>query len=344
MKKLSMLALSLGVSALLVACGGSQTSSNSSSGDDFSIVMITDTGGVDDKSFNQSAWEGLQEWGKENGNKTQGSGIDYLTSNSKSDFVTNLNTAVLHHYNMIYGVGFNFEQSMTEVAKANPDAHFAIIDAVVDLPNVASITYKDQEAAFLAGAAAGLTTKTNRVGFIGGMHGEVLDRFEAGFVAGVKAVNASAQIEVQYAESFSDAAKGKSLAEAMYASGVDIIYQAAGNVGQGVFAAAKTIIAADAQKNIWVIGVDRDQSDEGKIDDSRNVTLTSTLKGVKTATIRFSNEAVKGNYHGGEQVNYGLAEDGVGLTDGQLSENVKVKIAELKQAIIDGKQEVPVKP
>lgn len=350
LKKLSLLAVASLATVALAACGGGSSSSSttasssSSSSDDFSAVMITDTGGVDDKSFNQGAWEGLQEWGKANGGKTKGAGIDYLISSSESDFVTNLNTAVLNDFKMIYGIGFKLEKAVEEVAKANPDAHFAVIDSTVELPNVASVNYKDQEGAFLAGIAAGLTTKTNKVGFIGGMHSTAIDKFEAGFVAGVKAVNSSAEIDIQYTESFVDAAKAKSLAEAMYASNVDVVYAAAGGAGLGVFAAAKTIVEADASKNIWVIGVDQDQSDEGKVNDSRNVTLASTLKGIKTAIMRFSDDAAKGNYHGGEKVTYGLAEDGVGITDGQLTADVKAKIAEYKQAIIDGKQEVPVKP
>ena len=215
---------------------------------------------------------------------------------------------------------------------------------MVEQPNVASINYKDQEAAFLAGVAAGLTTKTNKVAFIGGMHGPALDKFEAGFKAGVQAVNPKATVEIQYAESFSDGAKAKSLAEAMYASDVDIIYAAAGGAGLGVFAAAKSIVEANPDRQIWVIGVDQDQQAEGKVNDSRNVTLASTLKGVKQALIKFSEDAAKGNYHGGEQVLYGLSDNGVGLTDGQLSDAVKEKIAVYKKAIIEGKQEVPAKP
>ena len=176
------------------------------------------------------------------------------------------------------------------------------------------------------------------------MHGPALDKFEAGFKAGVKAVNPNATVEIQYAESFSDAAKAKSLAEAMYASGFDVIYAAAGGAGLGVFAAAKSIVETNPDRKIWVIGVDQDQQAEGKVDDSRNVTLTSTLKGVKQSLMKFTDDAAKGNYHGGEQVVYGLSDGGVGLTDGQLTEEVKAKVAEYKKAIIDGKQEVPAKP
>ena len=350
-KNLALFALTLGATAVLAACGGSKSDSsqassqnNAGSSDNFKAVMVSDTGGIDDKSFNQGAWEGLQEWGKNNGGKTKGNGIDYILSKAESDYTTNLNTAVLNEYNIIFAIGFKLQKAVDEAAKQNPDAHFAIIDSVVEQPNVASINYKDQEAAFLAGVAAGATTKTNKVAFIGGMHGPALDKFEAGFKAGVQAVNPKATVEIQYAESFSDGAKAKSLAEAMYASDVDIIYAAAGGAGLGVFAAAKSIVEANPDRKIWVIGVDQDQQAEGKVNDSRNVTLTSTLKGVKQALMKFTDDAAKGNYHGGEQVVYGLSDDGVGLTDGQLTEEVKAKVAEYKKAIIDGKQEVPAKP
>lgn len=347
-KSLALFALTVGASAILAACGGSSSSSSnassSNSTENFKAVMVTDTGGIDDKSFNQGAWEGLLEWGQANGGKTKGNGVDYILSKSESDYTTNLNTAVLNEYNIIFGIGFKLQKAVEEAAKQNPDSHFAIIDSVVEQPNVASINYRDQEAAFLAGVAAGSSTKTNKVAFIGGMHGPALDKFEAGFKAGVKAVNPNATVEIQYVESFSDAAKAKSLAEALYASDFDVIYAAAGGAGLGVFAAAKSIVEATPERQIWVIGVDQDQQAEGKVNDSRNVTLTSTLKGVKQAIKKFSDDALQGNYHGGEQVVYGLSDNGVGLTDGQLSDSVKAKVAEYKQAIIDGKQEVPSKP
>ncbi|NEM83753.1 BMP family ABC transporter substrate-binding protein, partial [Escherichia coli] len=143
--------------------------------------------------------------------------------------------------------------------------------------------FKDNEAAFLAGVAAAKTTKTNQLGFIGGQESAVIDRFEAGFVAGAKSVNPEIDVKVEYVGSFGDAAGGKSKAAAMYASGIDVIYQAAGDSGNGVFSEAKDIVKADPSKEIWVIGVDRDQTEEGllTLDDGteRNLTLTSTLKG-----------------------------------------------------------------
>lgn len=343
--------ISVGVSAalLLAACGngGNDSDDNSdggeSDGDNFSAVIVTDVGGVDDKSFNQGAWEGLTEWGKENGKEQGNSGYAYIQSDSESDYITNLNSAVSNGFNLIFGVGYKLVDAIKETASNNPDTHFAIIDEVIDADNVASVTFKDNEAAFLAGVAAANETKVDKVGFIGGAKSPVIDRFEAGFVAGVKAVNPDIDIVVEYVNDFGDAAKGKQLAAAMYADGADIIYQAAGGSGNGVFSEAKDIVKADPSREIWVIGVDRDQTDEGVIGD-RNVTLTSTTKGVGVAVKNLTEESAKGNFPGGEHQELGLADDGVGLTNGQLSDDTKTQIEDFKKQIIDGSLEVSEKP
>ena len=345
-KELALLALTVGASATLVACGsesGNDTPT-SSNDDQVSAVIVTDVGGVDDKSFNQGAWEGLTAWGKEHGLEKGPNGYDYLQSNSDSDFIPNLNLAINSDYDLIFGVGYKLKDAIKDVAETHPDAHFAIIDDALDLPNVASVTFKDNESSFLAGVAAAETTKTDKVGFIGGARSEVIDRFEAGFVAGVHAVNPDIQVDVQYADSFADAAKGKALAEAMYANDVDVIFQAAGNAGTGVFTAAKEIVQTNPEKNVWVVGVDRDQTEEGMVDADRNVTLLSTLKGVGTAVKNLSDDAIKGEFNGGKHFVLGLKEDGVGVTEGQISDEAKAKIKEFKEKIIAGEQEVPEKP
>lgn len=313
---------------------------------DFSAVVITDVGGVDDKSFNQSAWEGLTEFGKENNLEKGVGGYDYLQSNSDSDYVTNLNSAVQANFQLVFGIGFKLADAIKEAAEQNPNTNFAIVDSVVELPNVASLTFKDNEAAFLAGVAAAKTTKTNTVGFIGGVEGFVIDRFEAGFVAGVKAVNPDIKVDVQYAGSFADAAKGKQLAAAMYSGGADVIFHASGGTGNGVFSEAKDIVSNDPSKEIWVIGVDLDQDAEGIVQvdgKDRHLTLTSTLKGVGQAVKQFSQLAKDGKFEAGNKV-YGLADGGVDLTDGQLTDDAKAAVKEFKEKIIKGEIEVPEKP
>lgn len=234
-------------------------------------------------------------------------------------------------------------QTLEDVAKQNPKTNFAIIDSVVEGDNVVSIVFKDNEAAFLAGVAAAKTTETKKLGFIGGQEGEVIGRFEAGFIAGVKAVDPDIDVKVEYAGSFGDPAKGKQLAAAMYNSGIDIIYQAAGDTGNGVFSEAKDIMKADESKKVWVIGVDRDQDAEGEYDGG-NLTLTSTLKGVAATVIDISNRAMDDKFPGGETLTYGLKEDGVGITEGNLSKEVLKDVDDYKAQIIDGKVEVPEKP
>lgn len=314
--------------------------------EEFSAIMITDIGGVDDKSFNQSAWEGLTAWGEEHGKERGVSGYDYLQSNSDSDFVTNINTALSSNFDIIFGIGFKLEPAINDMAQQYPDRHFAIVDAVVDQPNVASLNFKDHEAAFLAGVAAALTTETDHLGFVGGVEGVVIDRFEAGFVAGAQAINPDIEISVEYAGSFGDASRGKQIAAAMYANDADIIFHASGDTGNGVFSEAKDLVTNDPSRNLWVIGVDRDQAEEGIVTvdgEERHLTLTSTLKQVGDAVKQFAEQTEADGFKAGNTV-YGLADGGVELTEGQLTDEVKETIEEYRQQIVNGEIEVPETP
>lgn len=336
----------LKLSSIALVAGGLLSPALANAQEDFSAIMITDQGGVDDKSFNQSAWEGLQLWGEENGLERGANGFDYLESQSDSDYITNLNTAVQSGFDLIYGVGFKLEAAINDVSQQYPDQKFAIIDSVVDQPNVASINFKDHEAAFLAGVAAASTTETNKIGFIGGVEGVVLDRFEAGYVAGAQAINPDIEITIEYVGSFADAPRGRQLAAAMYASDIDIIFQAAGDSGNGVFSEAKDLVSADSSRNIWVIGVDMDQDVEGIIEvdgEERGLTLTSTLKQIGDSIQLFTNETKAGNFEPGVHV-FGLADGGVDLTEGNLTDEVLSIIEEYRQQIIGGEIEVPETP
>lgn len=331
-------------SLVLVGCGGSKDKAESGKKTDKTVAIVTDVGGVDDKSFNQSAWEGLQEWGKEHGLEKGVDGYNYLQSKSDSEYITNLNTAAGNGFSTIFGIGHRIKTAVADVASQKPAINFVIIDSVIpDQENVASVTFRDNEAAFLAGVAAAKTTKTEKVGFVGGQNGEVIDRFEAGFRQGVKAVNDKIEVDVQYVGTFGDPAKAKSQAAAMFNGGADIIFHAAGNSGNGVFSEAKDIKKNNPDKEVWVIGVDRDQEAEGEVD-GKSITLTSTLKGVGKAVIDISNLALEDKFPAGETLVFGLKEDGVDLTDGQLSEETKTAVKEFKQQIIDGKVTVVEKP
>lgn len=336
--------MAFGASTLLLAACGNKSADKkdgdkSASGDDsFKIAMVTDMGGVDDRSFNQSAWEGMNEWAKENNFSEKA--VKYYQSDEESQYVTNFNQAVSDGWDIIYGIGFLLADPIEEVAKQNPDQHFGIVDGTVDLPNVVSLNFKDHEAAFLAGVAAAMTTEKDHVGFIGGITGPIIDRFQTGFEAGVKYVNPDIKVDVQYAESFSDSGIGQQIASAMYKNGADVVLHAAGAVGNGVFTEARNRMEAEPDKKIWVIGVDRDQEAEGKYEGG-NLTLASTLKLVGQAVKEASNSAIKGKFQGGENVVLGLADGGVDLTRGQMSEEAWKKVEEAKEKIISGEIEVP---
>ncbi|MBG9979613.1 BMP family lipoprotein [Facklamia lactis] len=335
---LSMAALSLFAATLPTATVAAQ--------DAVSPVIITDVGGVDDKSFNQSAWEGLTAWGEENSVEQGVGGYDYLESKSDSDYVTNLNTAVQGGFNLIFGIGYKLQPAIDEAAQQYTDKNFVIIDSVVEQENVASITFKDNEAAFLAGVAAAMTTKTDHIGFVGGVESEVIDRFEAGFIAGAQTVKPDIEISVEYAGHFADAPKGKQLAAAMYADNVDIIYHASGGTGQGIFSEAKDLVSNDPSRELFVIGVDLDQDAEGLVEvdgEERHLTLASTLKQVGESVKSFTDKTAKEGFEGGIQT-LGLADGGVDLTTEHLAEDVKKAVEDYKQQIINGEIEVPEKP
>jgi len=166
----------------------------------------------------------------------------------------------------------------------------------VEAPNVASITFAENEGSFLVGVVAGLMTKTNKIGFVGGIEIPVIKRFELGFVEGVKAVNPDAKVTINYTGAFDKADLGKAAAASLYNDGADIIFHAAGGTGNGVFNEAKERNkAAAADKKVWVIGVDKDQS----LEFGDDVTLTSMLKRVDEAVYRVSKELIEGNFPAG---------------------------------------------
>nr|WP_221297940.1 BMP family protein [Rummeliibacillus stabekisii] len=335
---------------LLAACGsdkGDESKKSGSDKDKFSVAMVTDIGGIDDRSFNQSTWEGIEKFGEENGMKKGNGGFDYLQSASESDYNTNLNNLVRRNFDLVYAVGFNLHDATSEVAKQQKDAKFAIIDSVIEgQDNVASIMFRANEASYLAGAAAALQSKTGKIGFIGGVEGDIIGGFEAGFVAGAKAANPKVKIDIQYAGSFGDASKGQAIAKRMYDSGTDIIMHAAGGTGNGLFTEAKERKKKDAKADVWVIGVDRDQYDEGKVNDKTNITLTSVLKRVDTAAEKVSKDTKDGKFPGGKTITFGLKDKGVDLADdhGVFTDDTKKKIDEFKEKIISGDITVPEKP
>ena len=344
-KKLSMFAAS---ALVLAACGnGADEDTDNGAGteggdeEQFSIAMVTDTGGINDRSFNQSAWEGMKDWAEENGLSEDA--INYYHSEQESQYVPNIQSATTDGYDIVYGIGFLHFDPISEVATQNPDRWYGIVDSVIEMDNVVSLTFRDHENSFLAGMAAALTTETNNVGFVGGIRGEVIDRFETGFTAGVKHVNPDIEIQIDYANSFDDAGVGLQIADTMYQSGADVIFHAAGGVGNGVFQSARNRMEAGSDTQLWVIGVDRDQHEEGFYnDDADNLTLGSTIKNVGAAVGQSATAGMEGNFQGGEVVAYGLAEEGIDfVSQGNISDEDWETINEARQQIIDGEIEVP---
>ncbi|MFD3445526.1 BMP family protein [Microbacteriaceae bacterium 4G12] len=334
-----LLSLTLAASTILGACGTANktTDKGTEKKTNIKIGMVTDTGGVNDKSFNQSAWEGLSKFGKDNSLKAN-EGYRYLQSEKESDYVPNLTKFADTNYNLTLGIGFLMADSVGKVADQYKDRQFAIVDTVVKKPNVTSLVFKENEGSFLVGVVAALTTKTNKVGFIGGVDSELIKKFESGFKAGVKTVNPKIEIVTQYAGDFNNIAKGTQLASTLYGQGVDVIYHAAGGTGNGVFTEAKN--RKKQGQAVWVIGVDRDQHQEGM---PENVTLTSMVKRVDVAVENIAKDALAGSLKGGSVREFGLKEDGVGIapTTDNVSKDALAKVDEYKKKILNGEVKVP---
>ncbi len=302
-------------------------------GNQFTVAMVTDTGGLNDESFNQAAWEGIKRAKKE-----LDADIKALESKRDEDYIPNLTRFAREKRDIIWGVGFKFDKAIPDVAHQFPDTQFGIVDSNLggNIPkNVTAVTFKEEEGSFLVGVIAGLTTKTDKVGFIGGISSPLIKKFETGYRAGVHAVNPKATVQVAYAESFTDAAKGRSLAQNMYNGGADIIFHASGGVGKGLFDEVKS-----RQKGkYWAIGVDMDQSRL-----ALDHTLTSMIKRVDVAVFDVT-KAIKENQHGpGKEIKYGLKEEGVGIAENtgkHVKPEVLKKVEEYKNKIISGEIKVP---
>lgn len=313
-------------SAMLVGCGNN--SSKEKTNKTIKVGMVADTGGINDESFNQSAWEGLQK-----AKEDLGIEIKVIESKQASEYITNIESLVDEDMDLIIGVGNTMKDDIEKEAKSYPDQKFAIIDETYDeIPsNVTPILFRENEATYLAGLIAGKMTKTNNIGFIGGMQNPVISRFEYGFKAGIKESNKDADVKVQYAGTFSDAAKGKSVANQMYNNNIDVILSAAGGTGLGAIESAK-------EQNKYAIGVDRDQSNLAP----ENM-ITSALKKVNVGVYDTVKELVDGSLKGGQEKVYGLKEDGVGIVESKLiPQDVIDYVNTIKEKIIKGEIKVPV--
>jgi len=295
----------------------------------FTVAMATDMGGLNDDSFNAAAYRGILQAESELKVKK-----NVIESHRQEDYEPNFQTLMDQKADLIWGIGFLMQDAITAMADRNPNQKFAIIDAVVEKPNVASVTFKEQEGSFLMGVIAARTTKTKKVGFVGGMEIPVIAHFEAGFKAGVMAADPTVEVITVYSASFTDPAKGKSDALTIIGQGADVVFHAAGGTGQGVIEAAK-------EKNVFAIGVDSDQNHLAP-----EHVITSMMKRVDVAVYTVTKQAMENKFPGGQPVVLGLAENAVGYSDktlwNKLPEGLKTEVDKWADAIKAGKFTVPM--
>ncbi|GGO82495.1 BMP family lipoprotein [Nonomuraea cavernae] len=333
------------------ACGGNTgaepTTSAQPSGDASSeapkgalkVGLAFDIGGRGDKSFNDSAYAGLEKA------KTElGAEIKELSpasdGSNRGELLRQLADA---GYNPIIGVGFAYGDDIKKTAEEYPEIQFAVVDSASNAANVTGLLFAEEQGSYLAGVAAATKAESGHVGFVGGVENDLIKKFEAGFVAGVKSVKSDAKIDVKYLSpdgdftGFKAPDKGKVVAEKMYQDGAEVVYHASGDSGLGVFQAA-----AAAKKK--AIGVDSDQRQTIKETDLQSVIMTSMLKRVDVGVFEYV-KAFQGGAKGGSNVIYDLKVDGVGLaTTGGEIDDIKDKLDAAKKDIVDGKITVPAKP
>lgn len=293
----------------------------------FRAAMVTDVGGIGDESFNASAWRGL-----ERARDQLGAEVRYLESRTAADYVRNLTALARQGFNVVFAIGFLMEDALSKVAPRFPRVYFGIVDGKApNLPNCVSLIFNEQEGSYLVGALAGAFTKTNVVGFVGGMNVPLIKKFEYGYRAGVLTTNPKAKVLVGYTGNWDDVSKGRELALTQFNQGADIIYHAAGRCGIGVIRAAQ-----QKGKGYFAIGVDSDQDHlaPGHV-------LTSMMKRVDNAVFDVCKRVAEGRFKSGTIV-YGVKEKGVSLspmrfTRKMVPDAIMAKVSKLEQLIIQGK-------
>lgn len=289
------------------------------------MAMVTNQSGLGDQSFNDAAWEGLTQAEAKYGIEKK-----VLESREQAQYVPNLSTLAEQGASLVVGVGFMIKDAVAETAEMFPDTYFGMVDGSVELPNVASIHFKENEGAFLVGAIAAKVSTTGKIGFVGGMSTPVTNRFEAGYRAGALTADPDVEIFVSYAGTFADAAKGEEMANPQFEQGAEVVFQVAGQTGLGVINAAK-------KKGLFVIGVDRDQNYLAP----ENV-LSSMIKRVDIAVLNAVGMVVEGNFKGGHYY-YGINEGAIDFaTTGNLIPKDVVDYANmLKKKIVSGEIKPP---
>ncbi|HXP92243.1 MAG TPA: BMP family ABC transporter substrate-binding protein [Candidatus Binatia bacterium] len=291
--------------------------------------LVTDVGGLGDQSFNDSAYAGLQQAGRLYHAKVQ-----VLQSRSAPDYQPNLSVLAAEDFDEIIAVGFLMANDLSEVARRAPQRNFAIIDAVVALPNVASLTFKEEDGSFLAGALAAMVTRTRTIAFLGGVDIPLIRKFEAGFAAGAREIDPAILVLVKYVGSFEDVASGKELADVLFDQRADVVFAAAGKAGLGAFEAVR------GRDGDYVIGVDADQDGlvPGRV-------LTSMVKHTDVAVTTVCGAAAAHHpMHG--HLELGLRDGAIGLTDFRYTRSVvdaakRRRLSAIRRALISGRLHPP---
>lgn len=359
MRRLSKIAVVAVIASLaLTGCGknndksgnDSTSSANqdvckSAKGDGPKVGLAYDVGGRGDQSFNDSAYAGLKKAVDDlKATCVTGEASDGEAESARE---TRLKDMADQGLNPIIGVGFAYSDAVNAVAPNYPKINFGVIDGFdpdkAANANVAYLGFAENEGSYLVGAAAALKSKSNHIGFVGGVHNDLIKKFEAGYVAGAKSVKSDVKVDVKYIEEtdlsgFGDPAGGKAAAAAEYEAGADVVYHAAGASGSGVFEAA-----ADAGDGKWAIGVDSDQYLTAPANEQSHI-LTSMLKRVDVATFNMIKSVADAQPLTSYQT-YDLAHDGVGYaTSGGFVDDIKSQLDDLAAKIKSGEIKVPVKP
>ncbi|MHB9295066.1 BMP family ABC transporter substrate-binding protein [Pillotina sp. SPG140] len=346
MKKILVCIMVLITALSAFASGRQGSESSGASKTDITVRLLTDATGIDDKSFNAAAWRGILEFYGDTWQNSRGRGTlyDVVTAQTQDMYIPNLRQATDEKYDLIVATGFTFGDSMATVARANPQQKYMIVDVSgIGLPNVLETVFAEHEGSYLVGVATALKAQADgiqnpRFGFIGGIAGATITKFEVGFVQGVLSIIPNAQIVDYYVNDWGNPGLAKTQAKNWYDSGVYAIYSAAGGSGNGTIAQAKEYRVAG--RNVWAIGVDSDQHEEGQYNPSNpseSAVLTSMVKLVE-ASVLYGLNAVKNGTFKGESVTIDLRTNGVGYstTNPAITQDIVQKLEQVKQNIING--------
>lgn len=309
--------------------------------------LLTDATGIDDRSFNQAAWRGILDFYGDTWTKTakRGKFYDVMTAQTQDMYIPNLMQASDEKYDLIIVTGFTFADALSEVSAKYPNQKYLIVDVDwVGKPNVMEATYSEHEGSYLVGVAAALKAKKDKIanpkfGFIGGVPGAVITKFEMGWVQGIRSVFPKAELVDYYANDWGKPELAKAQAKNWYDSGVYAIFSAAGGTGNGTIAQAKEYRSQG--KNVWAIGVDSDQYEDGIYANGKSAVLTSMIKRVENST-KYALNAVKNKTFKGQIVVFDTKIDGVGFSDknAELGADIVKQVNDIKAKIIKGQIKV----